>query len=68
MIDHAFRFVDSVFFVCAKINFRSRRAVEKLGAQFECELEWPPDAAQQDPSVRYRLMKSRRGKCVEDGE
>lgn len=32
MIDHAFRFVDSVWFHIAKSNMRSCRAVEKLGA------------------------------------
>ncbi len=31
MLDHAFRFVDTVIFVIGSRNFRSRRAVEKLG-------------------------------------
>ena len=61
MIDHAFQFVDSVFFVCAKTNFRSRRAVEKLGADLECELDWPPGAARQDPSVKYRIASPQTG-------
>lgn len=59
MIDHAFQFVDSVFLVCAKTNIRSRKAVEKLGARMECELDWPPGALQQDPSVKYRLTSPR---------
>lgn len=32
MLEHAFRYVDTVLFVVAPENFRSQRAVEKLGA------------------------------------
>ena len=32
MLDHAFRFVESVIFKIGPTNFRSRRAVEKIGA------------------------------------
>ena len=32
MLDHAFRFVDSVIFIIAATNLRSQRAVEKIGA------------------------------------
>ena len=32
MLAHAFRFVDTVIFRVGETNFRSRRAVEKLGA------------------------------------
>ena len=31
MLDHAFKTVDTVLFYIAETNFRSRRAVEKLG-------------------------------------
>lgn len=31
MLDHAFRFVDSVEFLIGATNFRSRKAVEKIG-------------------------------------
>jgi RimJ/RimL family protein N-acetyltransferase len=31
MLDHAFRFVESVVFVIGATNFRSRKAVEKIG-------------------------------------
>jgi RimJ/RimL family protein N-acetyltransferase len=31
MIDHAFRFVDCVVFLVAPENYRSQRAVEKIG-------------------------------------
>lgn len=34
MLDHAFRFVDSVVFTIGPENWRSRRAVEKIGGEF----------------------------------
>lgn len=57
MLEHAFSFVDSAFFVAAATNLRSRRAIEKLGAAFEQELDWPPDTEIQDESMMYRLTK-----------
>jgi len=33
MLDHAFQFVDSVIFVIGSTNFRSQRAVEKIGGE-----------------------------------
>jgi RimJ/RimL family protein N-acetyltransferase len=34
MIDHAFKFVDNVFFLVGPLNQRSRKALEKIGATF----------------------------------
>ena len=34
MLDHAFQFVDSVVFLVGRENFRSRRALEKIGGVF----------------------------------
>lgn len=34
MLDHAFQFVDRVLFVIGERNFRSQKAVEKIGAKF----------------------------------
>jgi RimJ/RimL family protein N-acetyltransferase len=51
MIDHAFRFVDSVIFVIGEDNRRSRRAVEKLGARLEEETPGPREGGR----VVYRL-------------
>ena len=34
MLDHAFRFVDRVLFVVGENNFRSQKALEKIGAKF----------------------------------
>ena len=39
MLDHAFRFVDSVLFLIGPENRRSQRAVEKLGARLEGRTE-----------------------------
>ena len=57
MLDHAFRFVTSVYFVIGPNNIRSRTAVTRIGATFEdqvnrngkdvviyriCKTDWPP--------------------------
>lgn len=34
MLDHAFKFVDHVYFLVGPNNWRSRRALEKIGATF----------------------------------
>jgi len=34
MLDHAFKFVDTVVFLVHPTNFRSRKALEKIGATF----------------------------------
>jgi len=39
MLDHAFRFVDSVLFLIGPANIRSQRAVAKLGAVFDRRTE-----------------------------
>lgn len=39
MIDHAFRFVDSVFFHIGALNIRSQKAIERLGAKKISEIE-----------------------------
>ena len=50
MLDHAFRFVDSVIFKVGPENWRSRKAVEKLGAIVD---------SADDVHVIYRLRASR---------
>lgn len=53
MLGHAFRFVETVLFEIGVDNFRSRRAVEKLGARLR------PEAAGPDPQhVVYALKKN----------
>ena len=34
MIDYAFKFLEKIYFDIGENNFRSRKAVEKLGATF----------------------------------
>ena len=40
MLDHAFQYVDTVWFHIGKTNWRSRKAVEKIGAVFSHEDEF----------------------------
>lgn len=37
MLDHAFRWVDTVWFHVGKANWRSRKAMERIGGQFSHE-------------------------------
>lgn len=54
MLDHAFQFVDTVWFHIGPSNWRSRKAVEKIGAVFSHEEEVVVNGT---PSARvlYRL-------------
>lgn len=52
MLDHAFRFVESVIFKIGPTNFRSRRAVEKIGGVLIKE----QDSNSLEPVV-YRIKK-----------
>jgi N-acetyltransferase len=54
MLDHAFAAVDSVVFKIGSENWRSRRAVEKLGGAFETDYARPDGGA----GVIYRLGKT----------
>lgn len=55
MLNHAFRFVDSVVFLIAPDNIRSQRAVEKIGAVRDGRRR---DAAGRD-SLLFRLSRGR---------
>jgi N-acetyltransferase len=54
MLEHAFRFVDSVIFVIGAQNLRSRRAVAKLGAVLTDEAA----EGRGENRVVYRLSKA----------
>src|SRR5947207_1909048 len=41
MLDHAFRFVDRVLFVVGEQNFRSQKALAKIGASFLKKVQLP---------------------------
>jgi RimJ/RimL family protein N-acetyltransferase len=51
MLSHAFRFVKSVVFLIAPQNFRSQRAIERIGA---VRAGWRPDASGRE-SFLYRI-------------
>ena len=61
MLEHAFRFVESVVFLVGPENYRSQRAVEKIGGVRE---GWRPNGVGRD-SVLFRINASafaRRGR------
>src|SRR5439155_27046409 len=43
MLEHAFRFVDRVVFVVSEQNFRSQKALAKIGASFLKKTQLPAD-------------------------
>lgn len=58
MLGHAFRFVDTVFFLVAPENFRSRKALLKIGAsELEAGASGPVPAGARC-SIVYRMTKS----------
>ena len=57
MCEYAFQFVDSIVFRIGRFNFRSRKAVEKIGARFETEYTARRANGSEHPAVKYRLHK-----------
>jgi RimJ/RimL family protein N-acetyltransferase len=59
MLDHAFQFVDTVLFHIGENNFRSRKAIEKIGAEefsfIESDSEMPDGP--KNRSIVYRIKK-----------
>ncbi|MFL5814522.1 MAG: GNAT family N-acetyltransferase [Bdellovibrionia bacterium] len=51
MLKHAFRFVERVYFHIGENNTRSRKAIEKIGAQYM----GPINFGGSDPSVIYQI-------------
>jgi RimJ/RimL family protein N-acetyltransferase len=58
MLDHAFRFADTVWFHVGRDNLRSRRAMEKIGAELACEAQREVNGVVQD-YVYYRIEARR---------
>ncbi len=58
MIEHAFRFVERVRFYVGERNFRSRRAVEKLGAVVDERVRREPVGAEAYWAIGYGLGKA----------
>ena len=52
MLEHAFRFVDRVVFVVGEQNFRSQKALAKIGASFLKKTQLPAD----DGTIKTNLV------------
>lgn len=59
MIEHAFRFVDTVWFTVGRDNHRSRRAMEKIGGRLSHTTEKIVDGVVA-VSVHYRIESPKR--------
>lgn len=57
MLDHAFRFVDTVVFWVGETNLRSRRAMEKLGATLRAGIHHR-DSNGDQPHVVYEIRRT----------
>ncbi|MBD3299550.1 MAG: GNAT family N-acetyltransferase [candidate division Zixibacteria bacterium] len=57
MLDHAFQFVDHVVFLVGKDNWRSRKAVEKIGGVLDGEVE-KSDGARTIVNVKYVIKRA----------
>ncbi len=55
MLQHAFQYVDRVVFVIYSTNYRSQRAVEKIGGQL---IETRPDVARGGTSLIYAITRT----------
>lgn len=60
MLDHAFGFVDRVYFVAGRSNFRSQRALTKIGATAITDATETPISADRRDSVVYFIDKTNR--------
>jgi RimJ/RimL family protein N-acetyltransferase len=58
MLEHAFRFVEAVFFHVGNKNYRSRKAMEKLGAVNTGEADMSYYGEQPHTNVIYRIDRS----------
>jgi RimJ/RimL family protein N-acetyltransferase len=58
MLAHAFQYVDKVFFFVGEKNFRSRKAMEKLGAKLMEISERQPKEGAQYFACTYAIEKS----------
>ena len=57
MLDHAFRFVDRVYFEVGETNFRSRKAMENIGAKLVGRTELPLWDGIMHPFVVYAITR-----------
>jgi len=57
MLDHAFRFVDRVYFEVGEENMRSRKAMENIGARLVGRTELPLWDGRMHPFVVYEITR-----------
>lgn len=57
MLDHAFRFVDRVVFVVGEKNFRSQKALQKIGARFLKKVQLPAADDSMTPNVVFVIER-----------
>ena len=57
MLDHAFQFVDRVLFVVGEKNFRSQKALEKIGARFLKEKHLPARDGTLAPNLVFVITR-----------
>ncbi len=58
MLDHAFTFVDTVVFWVGTENWRSRRAMEKIGGRLRNGLRWRAYGGVDTPHVVFEMCRS----------
>lgn len=58
MITHAFTFADTVLFDVGMDNFRSKRALEKIGAKLSCEEVKLTSDGRKMTALTYRIHKA----------
>jgi RimJ/RimL family protein N-acetyltransferase len=59
MMDHAFQFVETIFFYAGEHNLRSRKAIEKIGGEFVGKKISKLADGSPNPSVIYRVHKDK---------
>lgn len=59
MLDHAFTWVDTVVFWVGETNWRSRRAMEKVGGRLRDGIELRSYGGKTHPNVVYEICKPR---------
>jgi N-acetyltransferase len=57
MLDHAFQFVERVVFVVGGTNWRSQKALEKIGARFWKNAEWKSHDGTVRKTVLFQITR-----------
>lgn len=68
MLDHAFMWVDTVIFWVGETNWRSRRAMEKIGGVLRDEIELRPYGGSTHAHVVYEIRRDQYRQRVEGNE